>query len=364
MDARSVHSGGTWRQHRRVAHVDPGLQPTRPAGRAGRARRGDLLGSLLWLLATVALSAPADGAYDQLIHTTAQRAGLEPALIKAVIQCESQFNPRAQSPRGAQGLMQLMPATQTLLGVRDGFDPQDNVEAGVYYLARLTHTFQGDLRLSLAAYNAGPQAVVNAGYRVPPIAETQRYVQCVLAAQDAYRHLGLRVPFPSMRAGPGQAEPRGPLVVSPLRLSAPRARPGELITVHLEARNTSPQGVYGAVMLYYPAHLVSGVALYTDGGETAVHWPAAPVGQAAPVDATAAEQFLRSAWPTWQPGEQHRIMIALRPGVPQDLMLYLSVLLEPSAQTARPQRWGSAVRIPVQGSPVESPPAPRPRAPR
>jgi len=260
--------------------------------------------------------------------------------------------------------MQLMPATQTLLGVRDGFDPQDNVEAGVYYLATLTRTFQGDLPLILAAYNAGPQAVVNAGYRVPPIAETQRYVQCVLAAQDTYRHPGQLTPFPSMRAVQGQAEIRGPLVVSPLRLSAQMARPGKLITVHLEARNTSPQGVHGAVMLYYPAHLVSGVALYTDGGETAVHWPAAPVGQAAPADAMAAEHFLRSAWPAWQPGEQHRVMIALRPGLPQDLMLYLSVLLEPSAQTARPQRWGSAVRIPVQGSPVGDTPAPRPPAPR
>src|SRR5262249_40671839 len=130
MAARSVHAGSPWRQQRRGAPVDPGLQPTRPAGRAGHARRGRRLGSLPRLVATVVVSAPADRAYDQLIHTTAQRAGLEPALIKAVIQCESQFNPRAQSPRGAQGLMQLMPATQTLLGVRDGFDPQDNVEAG------------------------------------------------------------------------------------------------------------------------------------------------------------------------------------------------------------------------------------------
>src|SRR5215510_13004178 len=211
MDARSVHSGGTWRQPRRVAHVDPGVQPTRPAGMAGRARRGDLLGSLLWLLVTVALSAPADGAYDQLIHTTAQRAGLDPALIKAVIQCESQFNPLAQSPRGAQGLMQLMPATQTLLGVRDAFDPQDNVEAGVAYLAMLQHTFPDNLSLVLAAYNAGPQTVVQAGYSVPPITETQRYVDCVLQAQDTYRQPGLFPTFPRLRARSDRPEIRGPL---------------------------------------------------------------------------------------------------------------------------------------------------------
>ena len=143
-----------------------------------------------------------------------------PPSWKTVIKCESQFNPLAQSPRGAQGLMQLMPATQTLLGVRDAFDPQDNVEAGVAYLTMLRHTFPDNLSLVLAAYNAGPQTVVQAGYSVPPITETQRYVDCVLQAQDTYRRSGL---FPTLACAPAQARPvvRGPLRVS---LSACRVR--------------------------------------------------------------------------------------------------------------------------------------------
>src|SRR5215813_10306003 len=235
MEVRPIHQGGALRRHRRVAHVDHRVQPTRPAGRAGHARRGGLLGGLIWLLAAVALSTPADGAYDQLIHTTAQRAGLEPALIKAVIQCESRFNPLAQSPRGAQGLMQLMPATQTLLGVRDAFDPQDNVEAGVAYLAMLQHTFPDNLSLVLAAYNAGPQTVVQAGYSVPPIAETQRYVDCVLQAQDTYRQSRLFPTFPRLRTRPDQPEVRSPLRVMALRLARGVTPQDKLLTVHIGA---------------------------------------------------------------------------------------------------------------------------------
>jgi ABC-type Fe3+ transport system permease subunit len=156
----------------------------------------------VWLLAAPGLGALPIGVYDQLIATTAAHHGFDPALVKAVIKCESQFNPLAQSPRGAQGLMQLMPATQTLLGVRDAFDPQDNVEAGVAYLAMLRHTFPDNLSLVLAAYNAGPQTVVQAGYSVPLIAETQRYVDCVLQAQDTYR-----------QSGPAEIDGAGPLRV-------------------------------------------------------------------------------------------------------------------------------------------------------
>ena len=136
--------------------------------------------------------------------------------------------------------MQLMPATQTLLGVRDAFDPQDNVEAGVAYLAMLRHTFPDSLSLLLAAYNAGPQTVVQAGYSVPPIAETQRYVDCVLQAQDTYRQSGLFPTFSRLRVRPDRPEVRGPLRVMPLRLSRPVARQGKLITVQLEARHSSP----------------------------------------------------------------------------------------------------------------------------
>ena len=111
-----------------MVHVAPIPQRPRPTRRAAAGVLGGLLGWVVWLLAPPGLGALPTGVYDQLIATTAARYGFDPALVKAVITCESQFNPLAQSPRGAQGLMQLMPATQTLLGVRDAFDPQDNVE--------------------------------------------------------------------------------------------------------------------------------------------------------------------------------------------------------------------------------------------
>ena len=130
-----------------MVHIVPIPRHTRPTGRTAAGVLGGLLGWIVWLLIAPVLSALPSGVYvyDQLIATTAARYGFAPALVKAVIKCESQFNPLAQSPRGAQGLMQLMPATQTLLGVRDAFDPQDNVEAGVAYLAMLQHTFPDNL---------------------------------------------------------------------------------------------------------------------------------------------------------------------------------------------------------------------------
>jgi hypothetical protein len=244
-----------------------------------------------------------------------------------------------------------MPATQTLLGVRDAFDPQDNVEGGVAYLAMLQHTFPDNLSQVLAAYNAGPQTVVQAGYSIPPIAETQRYVDCVLQAQDTYRQSRLFPTFLHSRARPDRPEVRGPLRVMPLRLSRAMARQGKLITIQLEARQSSPQRVQGLVMLYYPAHLVSLAALHSHMGETAAAFPASSMGQATPADATADYQLLQTAWSAWQPGEQRRAMIALIPRARQDLMVYISVVLEPSAPAARPRRWGTVVRIPVQRTP-------------
>ena len=334
-----------------MVHVAPIPQRPHPTRRAAAGVLGGLLGWVVWLLATPVLGALPTGVYDQLIATTAARYGFDPALVKAVIKCESQFNPVAQSPRGAQGLMQLMPATQTLLGVRDAFDPQDNVEGGVAYLAMLQHTFPDSLSLVLAAYNAGPQTVVQAGYSVPPITETQRYVDCVLQAQATYQQSRLFPTFSRLRARPDRPEVRGPLRVMPLRLSRPVARQGKLITVQLEVRHSSPQRVQGLVMLYYPAHLVSLAALHSHAGETAVAFPASAAGQAAPADVTAAYQLLQTAWSAWQPGEQRRAMIALIPRVHQDLLVYISVVLGPSAPAARPPRWGTVVRIPAHRTP-------------
>jgi len=109
-----------------------------------------------------------------LIAEAAKTFDVNPLLVDSVIQVESNYNPSAVSPKGAQGLMQLMPATAQRFGVTDSFDPKQNIEAGVRYLKLLQDTFQDD-RLAIAAYNAGEKAV--AKYRdVPPYPETKNYV--------------------------------------------------------------------------------------------------------------------------------------------------------------------------------------------
>jgi soluble lytic murein transglycosylase-like protein len=116
-----------------------------------------------------------------IVHEVAASEQISAQLLEAVIAVESAYNPLAVSPKGAQGLMQLMPATASRFGVADPFDPRQNVRAGARYLRELLGMFGGDLRLALAAYNAGEQAVIRAGHRIPPYAETQRYVPRVLA---------------------------------------------------------------------------------------------------------------------------------------------------------------------------------------
>lgn len=124
--------------------------------------------------------------FDVLITKSAEKHGMDPALIKAVIKAESNFNHQAVSPKGARGLMQLMPATASSLHVDDSFHPEKNIDGGVRYLRYLIRLFNGDLRLALAAYNAGEKAVQRYG-GIPPYRETQQYVQRVLAYLDGYR---------------------------------------------------------------------------------------------------------------------------------------------------------------------------------
>jgi soluble lytic murein transglycosylase-like protein len=123
---------------------------------------------------------------DALVQTNASAWQVDPALVKAVIANESGFDANATSKVGAQGLMQLMPGTASSLGVRDPYDPQQNVAGGTRYLRGLLDRFGGDARLAVAAYNAGPGAVEKYG-DVPPYAETQSYVQNVLASYEKYR---------------------------------------------------------------------------------------------------------------------------------------------------------------------------------
>jgi soluble lytic murein transglycosylase-like protein len=127
--------------------------------------------------ASVRLPAP-DQPFAQAVETAAQAHGLDPKLLHAVVIVESAYRTRAVSPAGAAGLTQLMPATATALGVRDRFDPSANLLGGANYLARLLAQF-GDLRLALAAYNAGPARVAALGH-VPDIAETRAYVSAVV----------------------------------------------------------------------------------------------------------------------------------------------------------------------------------------
>lgn len=117
--------------------------------------------------------------YDTLIDEHAERQGVRKDLVRAVIQVESGFNPRAVSNKGAIGLMQLMPATARQLGVQNPFDPGENVRGGVAYLRQLLDRYDGDERLALAAYNAGPGAVDRNGQTVPPYTETRNYVSKV-----------------------------------------------------------------------------------------------------------------------------------------------------------------------------------------
>jgi soluble lytic murein transglycosylase-like protein len=123
---------------------------------------------------------------DALVQQNAQIWQVDPALIKSVIANESSFDANATSPVGAQGLMQLMPETAASLGVRDPYDPSQNVAGGTRYLRSLLDRFNGDTRLAVAAYNAGPGAVEKYG-DVPPYAETRNYVQNVLGSLDRYR---------------------------------------------------------------------------------------------------------------------------------------------------------------------------------
>jgi len=123
---------------------------------------------------------------DALVQQNAQIWQVDPALIKSVIANESSFDANATSPVGAQGLMQLMPETAASLGVRNPYDPAQNVAGGTRYLRSLLDRFNGDTRLAVAAYNAGPGAVEKYG-DVPPYSETRNYVQNVLGSLDRYR---------------------------------------------------------------------------------------------------------------------------------------------------------------------------------
>jgi soluble lytic murein transglycosylase-like protein len=124
--------------------------------------------------------------YDSLIEEHASRQNLRPDLVRAVIQVESGFNPHALSNKGAMGLMQLMPGTARDLGVRNAYDPGQNIRGGTEYLRQLLDKFGGDEALALAAYNAGAGAVTRYGTAIPPYRETRQYVEKIRGRASLY----------------------------------------------------------------------------------------------------------------------------------------------------------------------------------
>ena len=132
-------------------------------------------------------SSAAKADYDKVIDEVSRAYGLETALLHAVISVESRYDARAVSRKGAVGLMQLMPQTAKRYGVADAFDPRQNLEGGARYLRDLLGLFNNNVSLALAAYNAGEQAVMKHGNRIPPYSETQRYVPLVLDFYQRYQ---------------------------------------------------------------------------------------------------------------------------------------------------------------------------------
>jgi soluble lytic murein transglycosylase-like protein len=125
--------------------------------------------------------------FASLIEAAARIHGVDSALVHAVISAESGYNPAALSKAGARGLMQLMPATAQRYGVQNIMDPQENIHGGVKYLRDLLAMFSGNMELAVAAYNAGENAVIRHGHKIPPYAETVNYVPKVLGFYNKFR---------------------------------------------------------------------------------------------------------------------------------------------------------------------------------
>ena len=124
--------------------------------------------------------------YDHLIKAACRKHSLDPALVKAVIHAESLFDPQAVSPKGAMGLMQIDSITARQLGIKDPFDPKKNIDGGVRYLKELLDAYEGDQKLALAAYNAGPGQVQKHN-GIPPFKDTKKYIAQVFRFQSHYQ---------------------------------------------------------------------------------------------------------------------------------------------------------------------------------
>ncbi len=157
------------------------LQQTLKAETSGAAESENALSQL----SAISGAGDEEGAFGSIIQLTAGYFGIDANLIRAIIKQESDFNPRALSPKGAKGLMQLMPETAAELGVDEAFDPAKNIFGGAKYLQQMLSKYRGDLDLALAAYNAGP-ATVDRAKGIPDIPETKRYVAQVRKYYENY----------------------------------------------------------------------------------------------------------------------------------------------------------------------------------
>jgi soluble lytic murein transglycosylase-like protein len=146
--------------------------------------------------------------YDDLILEHARLNNIPTDLVRAVVQVESGFNPYARSPKGAMGLMQLMPATARQFGVRNPYNPAENVRAGVAYFRQLLDRYENNDQLALAAYNAGPGAVDKHGQSVPPYRETREYVARISKMSSRPVQARRKVIYKTTEIVDGRAVPR------------------------------------------------------------------------------------------------------------------------------------------------------------
>jgi soluble lytic murein transglycosylase-like protein len=164
-----------------------------PQGGAAPAPKSFAVPASSGVRTTVYASPDRSRQYDGIIRTHAERQGVRPELVRAVVQVESAFNPVAISPKGAMGLMQLMPTTAEELGVGNPFNPEENIRGGVRYLRLLLDRYDNNEQLALAAYNAGPGAVDKYGEKIPPYRETRDYVSKITRLVQPIKMAGTTV---------------------------------------------------------------------------------------------------------------------------------------------------------------------------